>query len=58
MKLKLDENLGSRLVQLFQAAGHDAATVTGQRLTGIADFELIQRCLHEERAIITLDLDF
>jgi predicted nuclease of predicted toxin-antitoxin system len=58
LKLKLDENLGRRLAQLFQAAGHDAATVPGQQLAGTADFELIQRCRHEERAIITLDLDF
>jgi predicted nuclease of predicted toxin-antitoxin system len=58
LKLKLDENLGRRLAQLFQAAGHDAATVLGQQMAGAADSELIQRCRLEGRAIVTLDLDF
>ncbi len=58
MKLKLDENLGKRLAELFQAAGHDAATVAGQQMSGASDFDLIGRCRDEGRAIVTLDLDF
>ena len=58
MKLKLDENLGRRLAELFQAAGYDTATVPGQQMSGAADSELILRCRDEGRAIVTLDLDF
>jgi Domain of unknown function (DUF5615) len=41
LKLKLDENLGQRLAELFEAAGHDTATVRGQQLFGAADSDLI-----------------
>jgi len=58
LKLKLDENLGKRLAELFQAAGYDTATVPGQRMSGAADSDLIKRCHDEGRAIVTLDLDF
>lgn len=58
MKLKLDENLGKPLAALFQAAGHEAATVPDQKLCGATDFDLIDRCREEKRAIVTLDLDF
>jgi len=58
LKLKLDENLGKPLVAVFQAAGHDAATVPEQELCGATDSDLIERCREEERAIVTLDLDF
>jgi predicted nuclease of predicted toxin-antitoxin system len=58
LKLKLDENLGKRVAELFQAAGYDAATVPGQRMAGATDSELIKRCHDEGRAIVTLDLDF
>jgi len=58
LKLKLDENLGKRVADLFQAAGNDTATVPGERMSGAADSELIKRCHSEGRAIVTLDLDF
>jgi len=58
LKLKLDENLGKRLAEMFRAAGHDAATVPEQRMSGAADIEIIARCRDEGRAIVTLDLDF
>ena len=58
MKLKLDENLGKRLAKLFEAAGHDTATVQGQQMSGAEDSDLIARCRDEGRALVTLDLDF
>lgn len=58
MRLKLDENLGTRPAHLFAEAGHDVATVVGQGLAGYTDADLLAVCLAEGRAMITLDLDF
>ena len=58
MKLKLDENLGRRGVELFRQAGHDAATVSEQGLCGTTDTHLIDICRTERRCLVTLDLDF
>ena len=58
MRIKLDENLGQQVLNLFRAAGHDTSTVPGQSLCGAADRDLIEVCKLEERALVTLDLDF
>ena len=58
MKVKLDENLGNRAVDLFREAGHDMATVSEQDLDGTSDVELIEVCQTEGRVLVTLDLDF
>jgi len=58
MRLKLDENLGSRGEELFRDAGHDIATVSGQGLASAGDHELISICRAERRRLVTLDLDF
>ena len=58
MKLKLDENLGTRGASLFREAGHDVATVYEQRLTSSPDDNLISVCTAEDRCLVTLDLDF
>ncbi len=49
MRLKLDENLGTRGKAILAAAGHDACTVAEQSLTSYEDPAI---CL------VTLDLDF
>ncbi len=58
MKVKLDENLGRRSIELFKEFGHEVSTVTDQQLGGASDDELIETCRAEERVLITLDLDF
>ena len=58
MKLKLDENIDARLARLLRGAGHDAATVREQDLHGTDDIDLYQICISENRALVTLDLDF
>ena len=58
MKLKLDENVGSRCVDVLSNAGHDVTTVAGQRMSGAADEAVIQTCHSESRCLVTIDLDF
>jgi hypothetical protein len=58
MKIKLDENLGTRGAEWLQAAGHDVATVFDQEMTSASDRELIHLCGVEKRCLVTLDLDF
>ena len=58
MRFKLDDNLPFELVELFSAAGHDAVTVLDQGLGGARDPDLASACVHEGRAIVTLDTDF
>lgn len=58
MKLKLDENLGQRGCRVFEQAGHAVETVASRLLGGASDEQLIAHCAAEERALVTLDLDF
>ena len=58
MRLKLDENIDARLALVLRGAGHDAMTVREQGLHGTDDVHLYQLCISENRALVTLDLDF
>ena len=49
MKLKLDENIGRRGLDLLTGAGHDAMTVRDQHLQGISDEVLFDVCVRERR---------
>ncbi len=43
---------------MLRNAGHEADTVTDQKLTGTDDAALFERCQEEGRILLTLDLDF
>lgn len=58
MKFKLDENFGKRTQQLFRMGGHDVQTVREERLQGSPDQSIFDHCCHEQRCLVTLDLDF
>ncbi len=58
MKFKLDENLSPTLSALFVAVGHEAHSVIEQLLSGQPDERVIDVCRREQRALVTLDLDF
>jgi len=57
MKFKTDENLPMEMADLLRAADHDATTVVDQELRGEDDIRIIEACLQEGRALVTLDLD-
>jgi predicted nuclease of predicted toxin-antitoxin system len=58
VKFKIDENLSPSVATIFHAAGHDAHSVVQQALGGQSDSRIIDECSREQRALITLDLDF
>jgi predicted nuclease of predicted toxin-antitoxin system len=58
LKLKLDENIDTRVVTLLRLAGHDVATVPGQGLMSAPDEEVIEVCHSEERCLVTCDRGF
>lgn len=58
MRFKIDENLPADLGKALVSAGHEAATVHEERLQGVDDKPLLTVCDKEQRAIITLDVDF
>jgi predicted nuclease of predicted toxin-antitoxin system len=58
LKFKVDENLPAEAALLFSDAGHDCCTVADQKLSGASDETVAQVCQDEQRALVTLDLDF
>jgi predicted nuclease of predicted toxin-antitoxin system len=58
MRFKVDENLHPDAADLLRSAGHDAMTVYDQGLRGHTDEDIATICQREQRAIVTLDLDF
>ncbi|MGQ0594828.1 MAG: DUF5615 family PIN-like protein [Gammaproteobacteria bacterium] len=58
MKFKIDENLPVEIAALLEEAGYDATTVLDQELEGSADPHIASVCRKEDRALVTLDIDF
>jgi predicted nuclease of predicted toxin-antitoxin system len=58
MRFKIDENLHDDVALLFASQGHDAHTVHVEGLRGCDDATLAEHCRADNRAIVTLDLDF
>jgi predicted nuclease of predicted toxin-antitoxin system len=58
VKIKLDENLPTRLVRLLAELGHDTDTVPQEGLTGRSDSDVWTAAQTAERFFITQDLDF
>ena len=58
MKLKLEENLGTRGAEILAASGHDVMTVSQQLMTSAPDVHLLAVCHSEGRCLVSLDLDF
>jgi len=57
-RVKVDENLPREAVDLLRASGFDAVHVLDQSMGGVDDDALATACAHEQRAIVSLDLDF
>jgi len=58
MRFKIDENLPAEAVDVFRVAEHDAETALDEHLGGLSDAEVMEHCLAEQRAMVTLDMDF
>jgi predicted nuclease of predicted toxin-antitoxin system len=58
VKIKLDENIGSRGLDELRAAGHDVMTVAQQNLEGASDRRIYEVCVAEARTLMTLDRGF
>lgn len=58
MKVKLDENLGTRGAQILEAGCCDVLTVVAESLCSSSDETLIEVCRAEQRVLISLDKDF
>jgi len=58
MRMKLDENLPTRLVSVLAELGHDVDTVPSERIAGQDDAVVWQAAQGGRRFLITQDLDF
>lgn len=57
-RFKIDENLPIEAAEILEDAGHDAVTILAQGMVGELDPKVASVCQAENRALITLDLDF
>jgi predicted nuclease of predicted toxin-antitoxin system len=58
MKIKLDENLPVGLVAILSSLSHDVHTVAEENLSGSSDRDVWEATQHDQRFLITQDLDF
>ncbi len=58
MRFKIDENLPVEAALSLRNAGHDVLTIHDQQMVGDPDPQVAVVCKSEQRAIISLELDF
>ena len=58
MRIKLDENMPNRLIDVLTGLNHDADSVYSERLIGRPDSTVWQAAQEADRFLITQDLDF
>jgi predicted nuclease of predicted toxin-antitoxin system len=58
MRIKLDENIPSRLASILKNLGHDTNTVPQEKLSGRDDPQIWEAAKKTKRFLITQDLDF
>jgi predicted nuclease of predicted toxin-antitoxin system len=58
MRVKLDENFGTRTQDIFRATGYDIKTVWEEEIQGFSDQKIFETCCAESRCLVTLNLDF
>jgi predicted nuclease of predicted toxin-antitoxin system len=58
MKIKLDENITTRMARELGDSGHDVHTVFGEGLSGRSDEVVWIATQSEERSLITQDFGF
>ncbi|MFM7539313.1 MAG: DUF5615 family PIN-like protein [Planctomycetota bacterium] len=58
MRFKVDENIHSEVAKSLRLREHDALSVGEQGHQGCPDAGLARVCPHEDRVLITQDLDF
>lgn len=58
MRIKLDENIPTRLAGTLSALGHEVDTVMQEGMTGRPDTDVWERAQQDGRFLITQDLDF
>jgi predicted nuclease of predicted toxin-antitoxin system len=58
MKIKLDENIPARLVNILSQFGHEIDTVPQEGLIGCSDNRIWEAAQNSKSFLITQDLDF
>jgi predicted nuclease of predicted toxin-antitoxin system len=58
MKVKLDENVSSLALEPLRLLGHDVDSVIEEQLAGAEDSAVWAAAQHEQRLLVTSDLDF
>ncbi len=58
MQFKIDENLPVEVAVALKDAGFNALTIHDQMMVGHTDPQIASICQQENRALVTLDLDF
>lgn len=58
MKIKVDEDLPNKVVELLREKGHQAVSITEQEMSGFKDVDLWPIVQAEQRLLITADKGF